>query len=141
MESIHQIFEHIRLCSEDKTISIESATNIFNTIIDPKFIRIFSNNKHIIEAIDFYHKILLLEKSANSLNDVKNIIRELFVRNTELTKTQSTIVSQCMQITMNILFQKCLEFSPNEDNSNNPIKELKYIISLIEAEDKIKIEV
>lgn len=141
MEPIKQILEHVKMCSENKNISVESALNIFTAIMDPKFMKIFDNNDHIIGAIKFYHKILLLEHSIESLNDVKVVIKELFTQNTEstFTNTQSTIVMQCMQIIMNILFLKCLEHSPNENKSSNSVTELKYIIALIEEEDKIKL--
>ena len=136
---ISNMINYVKINADNKKITIDTAISVFATIRDDKFKRIFETN---YLAIDFYYNTLLLEEQIVKIEDLKNVIKHLFVdNNSSFTNTQSQIVLYCMQIVMNILFQKCLEYTPNPVPSNNPAKELKYIILLIEQEDSLKINI
>lgn len=140
--TIQNLLDQLNICSQDKHISINTAINLFNNITSTHFLRVFMSNPDIINSIHYYNEILLLEQNATNLNDIKHIIKKLFVESKDsiITNTQSHIISCCMHIVLHILFQKCWEFSPNENCSTNFIVEFKYIVSLIENEESIKIE-
>ena len=109
VEYIHNIFNYIRIQSDNYNITIEESNDIFNFVNNIHTQSLYEQNTKIIDGVKFWTNIYVKIIQTSNINELSQTIR-FFIsscEDSEHAQQNYNIVYFLMKICVNILWQLC----------------------------------